>query len=246
MTTLEKKLKNEVNNKKLHVAIIMDGNGRWGTNKKGSRPQGHRHGAKAVKKAVKFASTIGIAYLTLYAFSTENWKRKQYEITVIMTLLRTFAQNEIEAMVKNEICVRFIGRRDRIPRQLLDAMEEMERRTLECTGMVLQVSIDYGGRDELVRAFNQLRLRNVDVTEEDITNALDTKLVPDPDLVIRTGGNKRLSNFLPWQTAYSEIHFTDTLFPDFDETEFSRVLQNYLDEKVERRFGGMPTATAAE
>lgn len=182
----------------------------------------------------------------MYAFSTENWKRKRYEITVIMSLLRTFAQSEVEAMVEHEIRVRFIGRRDRVPLPLLHAMKEMELKTAECTGMVLQVAIDYGGRDELVRAFNVLRLKNEDVTEEDISLALDTSLVPDPELVIRTGGNKRLSNFLLWQTAYSEIHFTETLFPDFGDSEFACILGKYLDEKVERRFGGMPEVNAAE
>ena len=229
-----------------HLAVIMDGNGRWGQNKKGSRPFGHRKGASAVRTLVHLACNIGIPYLTLYAFSTENWKRKKYEITIIMALLRTFAQDEVDAMVANEIRVRFIGRRDRIPQQLLFAMEEMEQKTSECTGMVLQVAIDYGGRDEIVRACNQLRLKNDDVTEEDISLVLDTSLVPDPDLVIRTGGNKRLSNFLLWQTAYSEIHFTETLFPDFGEVEFTSILQKYLDEENERRFGDVPEVKAAE
>lgn len=226
-------------NNGLHVAVIMDGNGRWGQEKKGSRPQGHKKGAIAVRNIVRHSSKVKISYLTLYAFSTENWKRKHYEISVIMTLLKKFAEEEIEEMVSNDICVRFIGRRDRVPFSLLRAMVEMEKRTTYCLGMVLQVAIDYGGRDELVRAFNVLRHRNKDITEEDITKVLDTALVPDPDLVIRTGGNMRLSNFLPWQTVYSQLHFTETLFPNFDVAEYGQILYEYHEEKKSRRFGGI-------
>ncbi len=234
----------DTGNKETHVAIIMDGNGRWGQDKEGSRTEGHRKGASTVRMIVRHACQIGLQYLTLYAFSTENWKRPWYEIFAIMALLETFATQEIDAMVENNIRVQFIGRRDKIPRALVEAMILMEHRTSECTGMLLQVAIDYGGRDELVRAFNQLRKLERDVTEADVEVALDTYPIPDPDLVIRTGGDKRMSNLLLWQAAYSEIHFTDTLWPDFSTKEFDTILLAF--KGIERRFGGILKLAASE
>ncbi len=223
-----------------HLAIIMDGNGRWAEMRGEQRIFGHKKGAKNVRTIVEHARRQNIPYLTLYAFSTENWKRNGYEIGVIMRLLKIFSQKEMASMQKHDIRVRFIGRRDRLNQSLLAAMEAMERATAGGVKMLLQVAIDYGGRNEIVRAAEALARSGDAFTEKSFALHLDTFDVPDVDLVIRTGGNERLSNFLLWQSAYAEIRCTDTMWPAFTTDELDITID--LFHGVERRFGGVPAA----
>ncbi len=223
-----------------HLGIIMDGNGRWAERRSKPRTLGHKKGAENIRAIIEHARKRGITFLTLYAFSTENWKRKDNEVNAIMKLLRYFAKREIESMVSAGISVRFIGRRDRLPQALVNAMCSMERATEACTDMTLAVAVNYGGRDEIVRAAEAVALSGEPFTEMTLAEHLDTKHMPDVDLVIRTGGNQRVSNFLLWQIAYAEIHFTETLWPDFTPEEFDLCINLFLG--TERRFGGVPAA----
>lgn len=223
-----------------HVGIIMDGNGRWGVQKRNSRTHGHRAGAQNVETIIAHAAERGIQTLTLYAFSTENWGRTGWEIRVLMYLFRDYSERKVADMVKDNIKVRFIGRRDRLDHKLLAAMLHMEAKTAECSGMRLMIAIDYGGRDEIVRAAESLAMSGEGFTEGALARHLDTRYAPDVDLIIRTGGYERLSNFLLWQSAYAEIRCTDTLWPDFTPEEFDLILKLYLG--TERHFGIMPAA----
>jgi len=223
-----------------HIGIIMDGNGRYGVRLGKPRTYGHKKGAANVETIIEHAKQIGLQTLTLYAFSTENWGRVGWEIKVLMYLFRQYSEKKVAAMVEADISVRFIGRRDRLDAKLLGAMQNMEAKTAGCGGMLLMIAIDYGGRDEIVRAVNKLRGNSHEITERDFAEALDTVGTPNIDLIIRTGGNQRLSNFLPWQSVYAEIVFTQTLFPEFTTGEFDALVEHY--GKVERRFGGMTAA----
>lgn len=219
----------------------MDGNGTWAERRRKPRVFGHREGAKILRPIIEFVLSQDIPYLTLYAFSTENWKRSGYEVAAIMRLFKRFTTREVDAFVEHEIRVRFIGRRDRIEPSLLRTMERMEEATAGGTAMLLQVAIDYGGRDELVRAFEKLRREQLTVvTEDDISGALDTANIPDPDLIIRTSGHSRTSNFMPWQAVYAEWNFTETLWPDMRPSEVATIIDMY--HGIDRRFGGLPAA----
>lgn len=220
--------------------MIMDGNGRWAEAHGKRRVFGHQKGVATVRLIVEHVRRLGIPYLTLYAFSTENWKRKAYEVNTILRLLKMFTTSEVDQMIKNDIRVRFIGRRDRLPSPLLSVMEKMEKRTAGGASLLLTVAIDYGGRDELVRAFNTLRNKPGEVTEGDVSRALDTASIPDPDLVIRTGGKARTSNFLPWQTIYSEWVFTESMWPEFTPHELNTIIELY--DGTGRTFGAVPAA----
>lgn len=223
-----------------HVAIIMDGNGRWGEQQGKRRNFGHRAGAKKVREVLKFLHEKEVPNVSLYAFSSENWNRPRWEVQVLMRLLQQFSQTEIDNFIKNEIRVRFIGRRDRLDSSLLSAMTNLEEVTAGGGKMLLQVAVDYGGRDELVRAMNEAIRAGQELTEGELSQLLDTRLAPDPDLVIRTGGQQRSSNFMPWQTAYTEWQYTDTLWPDFSLDELELMLDIYMG--IERRYGSVPTA----
>lgn len=223
-----------------HLAIIMDGNGRWAVEQGQPRVFGHKQGAQNVRAIVKYVRQQNIPYLTLYAFSTENWKRSGYEIAVIMGLLKNFTKREIANMQENDIRVRFIGRRDRLTPRLRSAMEVMEVETAGGVSMLLQVAIDYGGRDEIIRAAAALAESGEAFTERAFASYLDTKNAPDVDLIVRTGGNERLSNFLPWQSAYAEIRCTDTMWPAYTTDELARTIDLFAG--VERRFGGVVEA----
>jgi undecaprenyl diphosphate synthase len=225
----------------VHLAFIMDGNGTWAEHRRKPRVFGHKAGAKNLRRIIEYVLSQGIPFLTLYAFSTENWKRSGYEVTALMRLFKHFTNREVDALVKLEVRVRFIGRRDRLDPVLVHAMERMEAATAGGAAMLLQVAIDYGGRDELRRAFEKIRQKHVPVvTEEDITEALDTAGVPDPDLIIRTGGHSRTSNFMLWQQAYAEWYFTETLWPDMAPPEIATIIDLY--RGINRSFGGMPSA----
>ncbi len=223
-----------------HLAIIMDGNGRWAEAQGQPRVFGHKNGAQNVRTIVEYVRRQNIPYLTLYAFSTENWRRSGYEVSVIMRLLKLFTKKEIVSMKQNDIRVRFIGRRDGLTKPLLSAMEAMENETAGGGSMLLQVAIDYGGRNEIVRAAEALAESGEVFTESAFASYLDTKDAPDVDLVVRTGGNERLSNFMLWQNAYAELRFTDTMWPAFSPDELDLIIKLFCG--TERRFGGLPEA----
>ena len=230
-----------------HVAIIMDGNGRWATARGWPRLVGHRRGAEGVRKIVEAAPGLGIRYLTLYAFSTENWKRSTEEVIGLMTIFARYIQSEAERLSREGVRLRFIGGRDRLDKKLQKLMAGIEERTKDNDRLHLTVAINYGGRDELARAARRIatavaegRLRPEDVTEDTVGDYLDTFDIPDPDLVIRTSGETRISNYLLWQSAYAEYEFTDTLWPDFTPEELGTILDRFSDR--ERRYGGALTA----
>ncbi len=230
-----------------HVAIIMDGNGRWATSRKLPRIVGHKVGAESVKKVVAAARQAGIKVLTLYAFSTENWKRPELEVRALMALLKNYLKSEESEMLANGIRLRTIGRTDKLPAEVRSQL----RVTMENTGraaegredaFTLNLALNYGGRDELLRACRQLArgcadgaLQADDLSEKDLANCLDTAGLADPDLLIRTGGERRLSNFLLWQASYAELYFTDAMWPDFREAHLFEALQSF--QQRQRRFG---------
>ncbi|MFV2052853.1 polyprenyl diphosphate synthase [Aliiroseovarius sp. YM-037] len=228
-----------------HVAIIMDGNGRWATQRGHPRLFGHRAGARRVREIVESCPGLGVRYLTIFAFSTENWKRTQNEVAGLMSLFRRYITREAQALYKNNVKVRFIGDRVRLDEKLTALMDELELLTADNDGTELTVALNYGGRDEVARATKRLaedvaagRLNPAEIDVETLPKYLDTYVLPDPDLVIRTSGEARISNFLLWQSAYAEYEFIDTLWPDFTPEIFADVLQGYGTR--ERRFGAVP------
>ncbi len=228
-----------------HVAIIMDGNGRWAQARGKPRLYGHHAGAKRVREIVEACGHEGIKYLTIFAFSTENWKRTQTEVSGLMQLFRRYLTREAQTLVENGIRVRFIGDRIRLEPTLVQLMDDLELMTAGNDVVHLTVALNYGGRDEVARATKRLarevaagRIDPETVDAETLARFLDTCVLPDPDLVIRTSGEARISNFLLWQSAYSEYEFVDTLWPDFSATEFRKVVANYA--RRERRFGAVP------
>ena len=227
-----------------HVAIILDGNGRWAKAKGMPRNYGHTMGAKNVEVICKAAYDIGIRYLTLYAFSTENWNRPKSEVNALMTLLESYLKNCQKMAKKNHICVRVIGDLTRLNEKFQKSIKELEEASVDYDGLHLQIAINYGSRDELLRAMKKMakehgegRLALEDLDEAKFESYLDTAGIPDPDLLIRTSGEQRLSNYLLWQLAYSEFYFTDTPWPDFDEQELKRAVDAY--SARDRRYGGI-------
>ncbi len=227
-----------------HVAIIMDGNGRWATNRGWPRLVGHRKGAERVKQIVRCAPDLGIRWLTIYAFSTENWKRSTEEVLGLMSIFARYIEREADRLAAEGVRMRFIGDRSRLDPKLQRLMAGIETRTAGLTRLNLTVAINYGGRDEIVRATRRLAddlaaglICAADVSDEAISARLDTCDLPDPDLVIRTSGEARTSNFLPWQSAYAEYEFTQTLWPDFSPDELAQIVGTF--GARERRFGGV-------
>ncbi len=227
-----------------HLAIIMDGNGRWATNRGWARLVGHRKGAERVREIVRSAPDLGIRYLTLYAFSTENWKRSTEEVLGLMAIFARYIEREADRLAKAGVRMRFIGDRSRLDPKLQRMMAGIEARTAGLDRLNLTVAINYGGRDEILRAVRKIAeaaaqglLDPRHVTEAAFAERLDTGGLPDPDLVIRTSGETRTSNFLPWQAAYSEYEFTETLWPDFGPEELAAIVQRFSNR--ERRFGGV-------
>jgi undecaprenyl diphosphate synthase len=227
-----------------HVAIIMDGNGRWAQMRGKPRLFGHQAGARRVREIVEACPDLGISYLTIFAFSTENWKRTQAEVTGLMTLFRRYIQKEAQALLRNGVRVRFIGDRDRLDPKLVEMMRSLEAMTAGNDLVHLTIAINYGGRDEVARATKRLarevaagRLDPEDVDAATLAHFLDTCLLPDPDLVIRTSGEARISNFLLWQSAYAEYEFTPILWPDFTARHFAEIVGNF--GRRERRFGAV-------
>jgi undecaprenyl diphosphate synthase len=230
-----------------HVAIIMDGNGRWATNRGWPRLVGHRKGAERVKEIVRCAPDLGIRWLTIYAFSTENWKRSTEEVVGLMSIFARYIEREADRLAAEGVRMRFIGDRTPLNPKLRRLMDGIETRTAGFTRLNLTVAINYGGRDELTRVLRGLAadvaagsLAPEDVTDATIAARLDTAGLPDPDLVIRTSGETRTSNYLLWQTAYAEYEFTPTLWPDFTPDELAHILTRF--GARERRFGGVVRA----
>ncbi|MEN8142378.1 MAG: isoprenyl transferase [Thermodesulfobacteriota bacterium] len=225
-----------------HVAVIMDGNGRWAESRGLPRPMGHKHGAESVQEIVRTAGNIGIKYLTLYAFSTENWNRPPLEVQALMGLLKSFLQSELQAIADNNVSLKCLGQKERLPKEVRDVLEKAIEQTRDNDGLTLNLALSYGGRSEIIRAVRQLandcregRISADDIDEELLAGHLYTAGQPDPDLLIRTGGESRLSNFLLWQLSYAEIYITETLWPDFRENEFTSALADF--QKRQRRFG---------
>jgi undecaprenyl diphosphate synthase len=229
-----------------HVAIIMDGNGRWAQARGKPRLYGHHAGGHRVKEVMETCPDLGIKYLTVFAFSTENWKRTQAEVSGLMKMFRRYAERAAEDLVRAGVRVRFIGDRIRLEDPLVRLMDELELMTAHNDLLHFTVALNYGGRDEVARATKRLarevaagRLDPERVDAETLARYLDTYVLPDPDLVIRTSGEARISNFLLWQSAYSEYEFVDTLWPDFTRREFEKVVARYATR--ERRFGAVLT-----
>jgi undecaprenyl diphosphate synthase len=228
-----------------HVAVIMDGNGRWAEKRGKPRLFGHHAGAKRVREIVEACPALGVRYLTVFAFSTENWKRTQAEVSGLMKLFHRYLTREARALVENGIRVRFIGDRMRLEDTLVELMDNLELMTADNDRVHLTVALNYGGRDEVTRAARRLcrevaagRIDAEAVDAEALARHLDTYVLPDPDLVIRTSGEARISNFLLWQSAYAEYEFIDTLWPDFTKDEFAQVVASYAAR--DRRFGTVP------
>jgi undecaprenyl diphosphate synthase len=217
-----------------HVAIIMDGNGRWGLKNKNSRNAGHKAGLNAVEKIIKESIKQKIKYLTLYAFSTENWKRPKKEIKFLFSLLENFLINKIDDLHKQNIKLKIIGVKN-FSSDLNKLLERSEKKTSKNTKLQINLALNYGSKSELIYAFKNLKKNNDIVNEKNLTKYLQTKNVPDPDILIRTGNTKRLSNFLLWQIAYSEIFFEKKLWPDFNQNDFYKIIKKF--KLIKRNYG---------
>ena len=224
----------------IHIGIIMDGNGRWAKLRNLPRTKGHREGLDVAKQIVKAASDLGIKFVTLYTFSTENWKRTQEEVGYLMTLIKKHLSSEFNFYKENKIRIEHIGDITPLPMDVQTEIKNAKNDTKDFTGTTVLLAINYGGKDEIIRGIKKLSAQKKDfssITEQDLSLALDTKNIPDVDLLIRTGGELRLSNFLLWQAAYAELIFTDTLWPDYTKEEFIKNIQTF--QHRTRRFGGI-------
>jgi len=233
-----------------HVAIIMDGNGRWAAARGLPRTEGHRRGVEALRRTVRAAGDIGIEILTIFSFSSENWSRPKSEVRDLMGLLRRFIRNDLVELHQNGVQVRVIGERDDLDPEIRRLLDEAEQLTRDNDKLTLVVAFNYGGRQEIARAAQRLveevvagRLAPTAITAERLGAALDAPEIPDPDLIIRTSGEQRLSNFLLWQAAYSELVFVPTYWPDFDRTTLESAIEEY--RRRERRFGGLVAKTGS-
>lgn len=227
-----------------HVALILDGNGRWAKKRGLPRTMGHKEGCVTVEKTVEIAARMGIEYLTVYGFSTENWKRSSDEVGALMQLFRFYMVRLLKIASANNVRVKMIGDRTRFDQDIIDGINRLERETKDNTGLTFVIAVNYGGRDELTRAVRKLaadccagKLESSAVTEQVLNSYLDTADIPDPDLLIRTSGELRLSNYLLWQLAYTELYVTDCLWPDFNQDELEKAIIAY--NRRDRRFGGV-------
>lgn len=224
-----------------HVAIIMDGNGRWAKQRGLARTQGHKEGLNSAKRIVAMAASLGIKYVTLYTFSTENWKRTQDEVGYLMTLIKGHLRAEFQFYKDNGIKIEHIGNLEGLPKDVQKEIINAKKDTEHFTGTTCVLAINYGGRDEIVRGLKKIAAEQIpaeEITEDLVSRSLDIKALPDVDLMIRTGGEERLSNFLLWQCAYAEFIFTDTLWPEYTEEEFLKDIVEF--QKRNRRFGAVP------
>lgn len=222
-----------------HIAIILDGNGRWAKKRLLPRAMGHKAGCETLEKIVEDCARLGVSYLTVYGFSTENWKRSEEEVSALMNLFRLYMKKLMEVANNNNVLVKMIGDKSRFATDIIEGIDKLVDSTKNNTGMVFTFAVNYGSRDEIKRAISNIISDNIkaeDISEELISSYLDTAGTPDPDLLIRTSGEFRISNYLLWQIAYSEIYITDTLWPDFNKNELIKAIENY--NQRERRFGG--------
>lgn len=227
-----------------HVAIILDGNGRWARKRGLPRSMGHKEGCKVVEQTVEDAARLGIEYLTVYGFSTENWKRDAEEVSALMMLFRYYMKRLLGIAKENNVRVKMIGDRTRFDEDIIEGLNALENETAMNTGLTFVIAVNYGARDEIRRAVTKIAeevksgsVQPEDITEQMISDHLDTAGMPDPDLLIRTGSEMRLSNYLLWQNAYTEFYVTDILWPDFTREELEKAIENY--NQRERRFGGV-------
>lgn len=243
MEELEKKLQQiDMSRLPRHVAMIMDGNGRWAKQRGEDRCFGHAEGVCSVRKVTELSSDLGIKYLTLYAFSTENWNRPQQEVDTLMHLIGWAIERETPDLIKNNVHLNLIGAIDRMPKEAYDRLHRCEMATAHCTGLTMTLALSYSARWEIIEATKKIanaakngEIRIDDINDDLFAHNLATVDMPDPDLLIRTGGDKRISNYLLWQIAYSELYFTDILWPDFGKKEYADAIINY--QQRERRYG---------
>ena len=231
----------------VHIAIIMDGNGRWAKNRGLKRTEGHKVGARVFEEICEYCAEIGIKYVTFYAFSTENWKRSKFEVTAIMNLLRGYLDRMQERVLENEKAgyrIRFIGSREGMPKDIVSRMDDVEKRSADKDRININIAVNYGSRDEIVHGVKDIvreilegKIKADDINEDMISSHLYTAGQPDPDLIIRPSGEYRLSNYLMWQAAYSEIYIDDVLWPDYTPADLDRAIEEY--GKRNRRFGGV-------
>ena len=219
-----------------HVAIIMDGNGRWGIKHKKSRNLGHKEGLKSVEKIIKSAIKNNIKYLTLYVFSTENWKRPKREIKFLFALLENFLLNKISELIKQNIKIKILGKKV-FSKKINDLLNNSEKKTFNNNKLQINLDLNYGSKSELINSFVAINKNKKKINEKNISKFLFTQNIPDPDLLIRTGDTQRLSNFLLWQLAYAELFFEKKLWPDFNEKDFNRILKKF--KKIKRNFGNI-------
>ena len=220
-----------------HVAIIMDGNGRWGLKNKKSRNLGHKTGLKKVEKIIKSSIKNNIKYLTLYAFSTENWKRPKLEIQFLLNLLESFLKEKIEKLVKNGVKLKIIGDLKKFPKKIQSSLKSAQKKYDKNKKLLLILALNYGSKNELVNAIRKIKEKKMKINKSSVTKSLYTKGIPNPDLLIRTGNTNRLSNFLLWQLSYSEIFFVKKMWPDFNERDYKNVLDKF--KKIKRNFGNI-------
>ncbi len=220
-----------------HVAIIMDGNGRWGLKNKKSRNLGHKSGLKKVEKIIKSSIKNNIKYLTLYAFSTENWKRTKIEIQFLLNLLESFLKEKIEKLVKNGVKLKIIGDLKKFPKKIQSSLKSAQTKADKNKKLILILALNYGSKNELVNAIRKIKEKKMKINKSSVTKSLYTKGIPNPDLLIRTGNTNRLSNFLLWQLSYSEIFFVKKMWPDFNERDYKNVLDKF--KKIKRNFGNI-------
>ena len=218
-----------------HVAIIMDGNGRWGIAKKNNRNYGHRKGLDTVDNVVKCCLEKNIRFLTLFTFSTENWKRPQREINFLFSLLKNFLKKKISKIQKQNIRLKFIGEKKKLKKDLIKAISNAEKITSLNTKLQINIALNYGSKNEIINSIKKIKNKNLKITEKNFQSNLFTKNIPDPEILIRTGNTNRLSNFMLWQLAYTEIFFEKKLWPDFKTKDFNRILKSYY--KIVRKFG---------
>ncbi|MFO7611081.1 MAG: isoprenyl transferase [Clostridia bacterium] len=239
-----KKIKNEIPELPVHIALFMDGNGRWARRRGLPRSAGHRAGATAIRKLVEDCDRIGLKYLTAYAFSTENWKRPDKEVENLMNLIREFLDDTGRELEKSNVRIRIIGLRNRLAQDIIERIEETERKTAGRTGLTFVIALDYGGRSEITEAARTIAMKCIngemtpdEINENTMSDNLFTTGIPEPDLIIRSSGEKRMSNFLLWQASYTELWFSDVLWPDFRIKHLLKAVEDY--NKRNRRFGGV-------
>ena len=220
-----------------HVAIIMDGNGRWGIQKKKSRNYGHSKGIEVVENIIEEAVSKKIKYLTLFTFSTENWKRPKSEIKFLISILKKYIQKELNNLIKKKIKLKIIGNLDKFPKSLKLKLKNAEKLTRSNNKIQIIIALNYGSKEEIINTVKKLNNSSIRINEKNISENLYTKNIPDPEILIRTGNRNRLSNFLLWQLSYAEIYFVSKLWPDFTRKDFSKIINNF--SKVKRNFGGI-------